>query len=74
MITHLVGLSLGAASSIESGVAVKEISSNKLIYVDKLFSVNDVVFFFDKRILNIFFKLYNIMIFFHVKLLNILMI
>ena len=31
MITHLVGLSLGAASSIESGVAVREIASKKLI-------------------------------------------
>lgn len=47
MITHAVGLSLGAASSIESGVAVREISSGKLIYVDKLFSMNDISLFFD---------------------------
>ena len=37
MITHAVGLSLGAASSIESGVAVREISSGKLIYVASFF-------------------------------------
>ena len=47
MITHVVGLSLGATSSIESGVAVREISSGKLIYVDKLFSMNDVNLFFE---------------------------
>lgn len=47
MITHAVGLSLGANSSIESGVAVREISSGKLIYVDKLFSMNDVSLFFE---------------------------
>ena len=47
MITHSVGLSLGAASSIESGVAVREIATGKLIYVDKLFSINDVQLFFD---------------------------
>ena len=47
MITHAVGLSLGAASSIESGVAVREISTGKLIHVDKLFSMNDVQLFFD---------------------------
>ena len=47
MITHAVGLSLGAASSIESGVAVREISTGKLIHVDKLFSMNDIQLFFD---------------------------
>ena len=47
MITHSVGLSLGATSSIESGIAVREISSGKLIYVDKLFSMNDVCLFFE---------------------------
>ena len=47
MITHLVGLSLAPASSIESGVAVREIASGELIYVDKLFSMNDVQLFFD---------------------------
>ena len=47
MITHSVGLSLGPTSSVESGVAVREIASGKLIYVDKLFSMNDVNLFFD---------------------------
>lgn len=47
MITHSVGLSLGASSVIESGVAVREIATGKLIYVDKLFSMNDVQLFFD---------------------------
>ena len=47
MITHLVGLSLGPTSSVESGVAVRELSSGKLIYVDKLFSMNDVNLFFE---------------------------
>lgn len=47
MITHLVGLSLGANSSIESGIAVKEIASNKLIYLDKLFSMTDIALFFE---------------------------
>lgn len=47
MITHAVGISLGANSSIESGVAVREIATGKLIYVDKLFSMNDVSLFFE---------------------------
>ncbi len=47
MITHSVGLSLAPASSIESGVAVREIATGNLIYVDKLFSMNDVQLFFD---------------------------
>ena len=46
MITHLVGLSLAPNSSTETGVAVKEIASGKLIYMDKLFSINDVELFF----------------------------
>lgn len=50
MITHAVGISLGAASSIESGVAVMEIASHKLIYLDKLFSMNDVQFFFENYV------------------------
>ena len=33
--------------SIESGVAVRELSSGKLIYLDKLFSMSDVQLFFD---------------------------
>lgn len=47
MITHAVGLSLGPSSSVESGVAVREISTGKLIHVDKLFSMNDIQLFFD---------------------------
>lgn len=47
MITHSVGLSLGFSSSVESGVAVREISTGKLIHVDKLFSMNDVRLFFE---------------------------
>lgn len=47
MITHAIGLSLGPTSSVESGVAVREISTGKLIYVDKLFSMNDVNLFFE---------------------------
>lgn len=47
MITHSVGLSLGAASSVESGVAVREIATGKLIHLDKLFSMNDINLFFE---------------------------
>lgn len=47
MISYAIGLSLGPASSVESGVAVREIATGKLIYVDKLFSMNDIQFFFD---------------------------
>ena len=50
MITHLVGLSLGASSSIESGVAVREYQSGKLIHLDKLFSMNDIQLFFDNYV------------------------
>ncbi len=46
MSNYFIGLSLGAASSIESGIAVLQ-ENGELCYVDKLFSVNDVVFFFD---------------------------
>ena len=47
MITHAVGLSLGSTSAVESGVVVREIATNKLIYMDKLFSMNDVMLFFE---------------------------
>lgn len=47
MITHAVGLSLGPTSSIESGVAIRELATGKLIHVDKLFSMNDVNLFFE---------------------------
>lgn len=46
MSNYYIGLSLGAASSIESGVAVLQ-DNGQLCYVDKLFSINDVIFFFD---------------------------
>ena len=46
MITHTVGLSLAPNSSTESGVVVREIASGKLIYMDKLFSINDIELFF----------------------------
>jgi len=47
MITHAVGISLGPTSSVESGVAVAEIATRKLIYVDKLFSMKDASLFFE---------------------------
>ena len=50
MITHAVGLSLGASSSIESGVAVRELATGKLIHIDKLFSMSDVQLFFDNYV------------------------
>ena len=47
MIQYSVGMSLGPSSSVESGVAVREIATGKLIYVAKLFSMSDVQLFFD---------------------------
>ena len=47
MITHAVGLSLGASSSVESGIAVRDLSNGQLIHVDKLFSMSDIQLFFD---------------------------
>ena len=47
MIRYALGMSLGPTSSVESGVAVMDITSGKLIYVDKLFSMNDVQLFFE---------------------------
>lgn len=47
MITHVVGLSLGPNSSVESGVAVREVQTGKLIHLDKLYSMNDVTLFFE---------------------------
>lgn len=47
MIQFSVGMSLGPSSSVESGVAIREITTGKLIYVDKLFSMNDIQFFFE---------------------------
>ena len=50
MITHLVGMSLGPSSSVESGVAIREVLTGKLIHLDKLFSMNDVQLFFDNYV------------------------
>lgn len=47
MIQYAVGISLGPSSSIESGVAVRELATGNLIYVDKLFSMSDVQTFFE---------------------------
>ena len=46
MSKYYIGLSLGASSAIESGVTVLQ-ENGELSYVDKLFSVNDVMYFFD---------------------------
>lgn len=43
---YYVGLSLGASSAIDSGVAVLD-EDNNIILVDKLYTMNDVMFFFD---------------------------
>lgn len=47
MITHSVGLSLAPNSSVESGVVVREIATGSIIYMDKLFSMNDISLFFE---------------------------
>lgn len=46
MAEYYIGMSLSPASTIETGVVVLD-EYNKLILVDKLFSMNDVQFFFD---------------------------
>ena len=46
MTEYYVGMSLSPASTIETGVVVLE-ENNTLILVDKLFSMNDVQFFFE---------------------------
>ena len=43
---YYVGLSLAASSGLDSGVAVLD-EDNNLILVDKLYTMNDVMFFFD---------------------------
>ncbi len=50
MIQYAVGISLAPASSIESGVAVREITTGNLTYVDKLFSMQDIQLFFDNYV------------------------
>ncbi|MCR5265008.1 MAG: hypothetical protein K6E29_00260 [Cyanobacteria bacterium RUI128] len=46
MTEYYIGMSLSPASTIETGVVVLD-ENNTLILVDKLFSMNDVQFFFD---------------------------
>ena len=43
---YYVGLSLSASSGMDSGVAVLD-EDNNLILVDKLYTMNDIMFFFD---------------------------
>ena len=43
---YYVGLSLAAGSSMDSGVAVID-EDNKIILIDKLYKMNDVIFFFE---------------------------
>lgn len=43
---YYVGLSLAATSSMDSGVAVID-ENNKIILIDKLYKMNDVIFFFE---------------------------
>lgn len=47
MIEHyFVGVSLSASANVESGVAVLD-KNNQIIFVDKMFTMNDVQYFFD---------------------------
>ncbi len=43
---YYVGLSLAAGSSMDSGIAVID-ENNKIILLDKLYKMNDVIFFFE---------------------------
>jgi hypothetical protein len=43
---YYIGLSLASGSSMDSGVAVID-ENNKIIFLDKLFKMNDVMFFFE---------------------------
>ncbi len=43
---YYIGLSLASGSSIDSGVAVID-ENNKIILIDKLYKMSDVVFFFE---------------------------
>lgn len=43
---YYIGLSLAAGSSMDSGVAVID-EDNRIIFVDKLYKMNDVIFFFE---------------------------
>jgi hypothetical protein len=43
---YYIGLSLAAGSTMDSGVAVID-EDNKIILIDKLYKMNDVIFFFE---------------------------
>lgn len=43
---YYIGLSMAAGSSMDSGVAVID-EDNKIILVDKLYKMNDIIFFFE---------------------------
>ena len=43
---YYIGLSLAASSSMDSGVAVID-ENNKIILIDKLYKMNDVIYFFE---------------------------
>lgn len=43
---YYIGLSLAASSSMDSGVAVID-ENNKIILIDKLYKMSDVIFFFE---------------------------
>ncbi len=43
---YYIGLSLASGSSMDSGVAVID-EDNKIILIDKLYKMNDVIFFFE---------------------------
>lgn len=43
---YYIGLSLAASSGMDSGIAILD-EDNQLILVDKLYTMNDIMFFFD---------------------------
>ena len=43
---YYIGLSLSSGSSLDSGVAVLD-EDNNIILVDKLYKMNDIIFFFE---------------------------
>ena len=47
---YYVGLSLASSSGMDSGVAVVD-ENNELILLDKLYKMNDVIYFFENFIL-----------------------
>ena len=43
---YYVGVSLASGSTMDSGVAVID-EDNKIILLDKLYNMNDIIFFFE---------------------------